>query len=176
MKLLNALMLLTAIVLVSGEIVRAQDSNDPNQTLANLRWQLTELQDREANLKSRLQELEFDIKPENIERYFSGVGSTRPEELRENRRRQLQSEKERVVAQLNQLTSDRSRLEAAIANAEAQVYQGSALGLGALKRDPNASPAIVTFGRVLLAVAILVMGLGVLVLVIAKRRQRRMQQ
>lgn len=179
MKFRLALFLVIAMVLVSAEIVSAQDpqeANDPNQTLSNLQTQLSGLQDHEANLKIRLQELEFELRPENIERTFSGVGSTHPEELRENRRLQLQTEKDRIVTQLNQIGSDRSRLESAVASAQAQVYQSSAVGSQSLRRGQNASPAIVTFGRVLVGIAGLVIALGGLVLFVVIRRQRRLEQ
>jgi hypothetical protein len=65
------------------------------------------------------QELDEAIKPENIERSLAGVGSTRPEELRESRRRQLAIQRDGVQAQLRTLETSRQRLESAIANAEA---------------------------------------------------------
>lgn len=176
MKLRVSLILLTAVVLVSGQIIRAQDTTDDAQTVEHLRARLSSLQANEADLKARLQELEFDLRPENIERYFSGVGSTRPEELREMRRRTLQAEKDRILAQLDRLTADRVRLESAVANAEAKAYQQSAYGAAALRSDQDLSAGSLTAMRVLVAIAIMVIALGGLVLVFAKRRQRRMQQ
>jgi hypothetical protein len=88
--------------------------------------QLLEVQARESDLRARLQELDESIKPENIERSLAGVGSTRPEELREARRRQLSIQRDGVVAQLQTLETSRTRLETAIANAEALAYQQSA--------------------------------------------------
>jgi hypothetical protein len=79
-----------------------------------------------ADLRARLQELDESIKPENIERSLAGVGSTRPEELREARRRQLSIQRDGVRAQLQTLETSRTRLETAIANAEALAYQQSA--------------------------------------------------
>jgi len=70
--------------------------------------------------------LDEALKPENIERSLAGVGSTRPEELREARRRQLTIEKNGLQAQLQTLETGRVRLEAALANAEALAYQQSA--------------------------------------------------
>lgn len=60
---------------------------------ANLRQQLAEVQAKQTELETRLQQLEEDLKPENIEKGLAGIGSTRPEELREQRRRQLEIEK-----------------------------------------------------------------------------------
>jgi hypothetical protein len=70
--------------------------------------------------------LDESLKPENIERSLAGIGSTRPEELRESRRRQLQIEKDGVLAQLRTVETSRQRLETALANAEVLAYQESA--------------------------------------------------
>jgi septal ring factor EnvC (AmiA/AmiB activator) len=93
---------------------------------ANLRTQLTETQEKQAELQLRLQQLEEDLKPENIERSFAGIGSTHPEELREARRRQLEIQKRGVQTQLETLAAGRTRLEAAIARADTEAYQQSA--------------------------------------------------
>jgi hypothetical protein len=60
-----------------------------------------------------------------IERSLAGVGSTRPEELRELRRRQLSIERDSVRAQLKLVGASRERLEAAIRTADNQAYQQS---------------------------------------------------
>ena len=77
-----AVILLMALLLISTETVRAQDPNAAS-TLDDLRGQLSDVDYKEADLKIRLEQLNSDLKPENIERYFNGYGSTRPEELRE---------------------------------------------------------------------------------------------
>ncbi len=96
---------------------------------ANLRAQLTEMQVKEAELQARLRQLEEDIKPENIEHSLAGIGSTHPEDLREARRRQLEIEKKGVQSQLDVLAASRTRLETAIAAADAEIYRASA-GIG----------------------------------------------
>jgi len=57
---------------------------------------------------------------------LAGVGSVHPEELREARRRQLEIEKRGVQSQLDVLAASRSRLEIAIAAADAESYRQSA--------------------------------------------------
>ena len=94
----------------------------------NLRLQLLDLQTQEETLRSRAAQLDEALKPENIERSLAGVGSTRPEELREARRRQLQIERDGVTSQLKILETSRMRLEAALRDADARAYQESALG------------------------------------------------
>lgn len=124
--------LLIMVVLLGSIQVLAQDVSSGAQTAEKLRVQLSELQMREAELQSRLTELDYQLKPENIERYFAGVGSTRPEELREQRRKQLQIEKNAVVTQLQSIADSKLRLETAITRADALAYQQSALGSASL--------------------------------------------
>jgi chromosome segregation ATPase len=85
-----------------------------------LRVQLRDVQEKEGDLQSRAEQLDYESKPEVIERTLAVTGSTRPEELRETRRRQLEAEKSRVQSQLNLLATSRARLETAIANADAE--------------------------------------------------------
>ena len=106
--------------------VSAQEGGSAAERVEKLRAQLLEVQTKEDGLRTRLAQLDESIKPENIERSLAGVGSTRPEELREARRRQLTIERDGVVAQLKTLETSRQRLEAAISNAEALAYQESA--------------------------------------------------
>ncbi len=113
---------LTFVATVSGQQrANAADAVD------ELRLQLIELQEKEGSLRLRAQQLEEELKPENIERSLAGIGSTRPEELREARRRQLTIERESVKAQLKLIETTKARLETAIASAEGRAYQESAL-------------------------------------------------
>ena len=173
MKLGIALFLFTVFVLVSATRLSAQDTRDPTQTLERLRAELNEVQDKEAELKIRLEQLDFDLKPENIERYFNGFGSTRPEDLRESRRRQLQTEKDRRIAQLEQLASSRGRLETAITSTEAKVYQQSALGAAGLHSGQNRNSSLLSLARTLLGIAALFVVVGGLVFRVVIRRRRR---
>ena len=103
-----------------------------------LRSDLSQLHDREAEIKIRLTELEYDLKPENIERHFAGVGSVHPEELREARRKQLQLEKDRLVGQLSEIDQNQARLETEIQIADSKAYQQSARRIEAKdKSRPN---------------------------------------
>lgn len=111
-----------ALTFTSGAV--AQES--AAETASKLRQQLVEIQTKETELRTRLQQLEEALQPENIERALAGIGSTKPEELREHRRRQLTIEKNGVLAQLRTLAASQSRLESAIATADSQAYQQSA--------------------------------------------------
>lgn len=161
--------LLPIVLLLSAFSVLGQTTQSAAQTAENLRSQLRDLQTTEAELQSRLNQLDYDLKPENIERYFAGVGSTRPEELRESRRKQLQAEKNSIVAQLQNIADSKLRLEVAISRADAQAYQQSALGSASLKVrqvwDGHRVP-------VLIGIVTLTALLGVLAAMIVTRRKR----
>jgi chaperonin cofactor prefoldin len=107
-------------------VAPAMAQSGAQERAATLRAQLTELQAQQADLQSRLTQLDEDIKPENIERSLAGVGSTHPEDLREARRRQLEAQRKAIQTQLDNLAATRGRLEAAIATADAQSYRETA--------------------------------------------------
>ncbi len=119
------IMLFLAICLAISLQVTAQ-APSAAQRVDDLRSQLLETQAKESDLEARLRQLDEDIKPENIERSLAGVGSTKPEQLREQRRRQLTIERDGVRAQLKLLATNRERLESAIRSAEGLAYQQSA--------------------------------------------------
>jgi hypothetical protein len=51
-------------------------------------------------LQARVEQVDNQLKPENIERMFVGVGLVRPEEARDTVRGRLSLEKQRLLAQL----------------------------------------------------------------------------
>jgi DNA repair exonuclease SbcCD ATPase subunit len=91
------------------------------QRAESLRAQLLDNETKMADLQARLDQIEFAIKPENIERSTATYGSTRPEEAREALRRSLQNDKTRVENQIKILENGKSRLEQAITTADAEV-------------------------------------------------------
>lgn len=91
------------------------------QRSAQLHKELRDAQAQKADLEVRLEDINYALKPENIERSVAGYGTTHPEELREQRRRQLENEKQRILKQLEQLTASETRLEQAIATSDAEV-------------------------------------------------------
>jgi hypothetical protein len=114
------------LLLLLGVSVSAQETKSAADRVEELKAQLLEMQGKEDALRTRLQQLDEAVKPENIERSLAGVGSTRPEELRESRRKQLSIERDGVLAQLQTIETGRLRLESELANAEALAYQESA--------------------------------------------------
>ncbi|HEX5835253.1 MAG TPA: hypothetical protein VFY34_15430 [Pyrinomonadaceae bacterium] len=119
-------LLLLILLLAAGLTTQAQQPKSAAEEAENLRLQLIDVQTQQESLRARAAELDEAIKPENIQRSLAGVGSTRPEELREARRKQLQIERDAVAAQLRILDTSRSRLEAAILDADARAYHESA--------------------------------------------------
>jgi len=91
------------------------------QRAEQLRGQLMDIQSKIADFEARLENLEWALRPENIESSTAGYGSTRPEQAREARKKQLEGERSRVRAQLKLAETSRSRLEIATANADAEV-------------------------------------------------------
>lgn len=124
----TALPLLIVLMVLCAASVGAQPKPSAAERVENLKLQLIDVKAREESTRLRSQQLDEALKPENIERALAGVGSTRPEELREQRRRQLTIEKTSVTAQLEELATQRLRLESAIASAESEAYQESARG------------------------------------------------
>lgn len=125
MKQKVGLILFLLLLTFSGS-VEAQQTSSAAETAARLRAQLLEIQTKEDGLNERAEYLDEALRPENIERSLAGIGSTKPEELRETRRRQLQAQRDGVTAQLRVLETSRLRIEAAILDADARAYQQSA--------------------------------------------------
>jgi uncharacterized protein YlxW (UPF0749 family) len=132
MKTFLRIVLFGMTVTVGVSLAAAQEASSTAQSTTTqnaaeqLRSQLSDVQAKEAELQARERQLDEDLRPENIERSLAGVGTTRPEELREQRRRQLSSEKTKIRNQLDQLAQSRTRLETAIATADAEAYRRSA--------------------------------------------------
>ncbi|MGI8918394.1 MAG: hypothetical protein ACR2H6_07305 [Pyrinomonadaceae bacterium] len=91
------------------------------QRSESLRSQQLEAETKLADLQSKMDQIDYALKPENIERVTSGYGTTRPEDARDSRRRQLESEKVRLQAQMRILETSRTRLETAVVNSDAEV-------------------------------------------------------
>jgi hypothetical protein len=86
-----------------------------------LRRQLFELIEKETSLRSRLMQIEEDLRPESIERAQSLVGSTRTVELRDVRRRILDNERKGFETLLIQTAQSRVRLDEDVRQADSLV-------------------------------------------------------
>jgi hypothetical protein len=135
-----AIFVVSAALLVSGlTSAVAQNQNTAAEKAANLRSQLSDVEAKQLALQTRLQDLDEQLKPENIAGALAGVGSTHPEDLREQRRRQLEIERNGVQAQINLLATGHARLETAIANADAEAYRQSATATTVVPASTRAS-------------------------------------
>jgi hypothetical protein len=127
-----------ALLLTGLFAITTLAQTDAQDIAANLRLRLSEVQVRQAEMQARDEQLEEDLKPENIERSLVGIGSTRPELLREQRRRQLEIARARVRVQLDELDRTHTRLETAIAEADAVAYwQSAGIAIGTTQRTNN---------------------------------------
>jgi exonuclease VII large subunit len=83
-----------------------------------LRKQLIELIEKETIYKSRLTQLDEDVRPESIERSMVGIGGTRTTEMRDTRRRVLENDKRGAENLLSVTTQSRLRLEEDVRQAD----------------------------------------------------------
>ena len=125
LRLLASIIVVLSTLSVSS-LVHSQTS--AKERTDALRLQLEELKTKQLDLEARLQILEEQSQPENIEKSLAGVGSTHPEDLREFRRKQFDKEKQSLKQQLDLLNKSQTRLETAIAQADADAYHQSAKG------------------------------------------------
>lgn len=89
-----------------------------------MRKQLIELTEKETAFKTRLMQIDEDMRPDSIDRsvmLVGSIGSTRTSELRDTRRRVLDNERKGVESLLNQTSQSRARLEEDVRQADALV-------------------------------------------------------
>jgi hypothetical protein len=91
------------------------------QRAESLRAQQVDVESKLADLEAKLEQTEYQLRPENIERAAAGYGTVHPEEVRDARRRQLENERGRLLAQVKILETSRARLEISVATADAEV-------------------------------------------------------
>jgi uncharacterized protein YlxW (UPF0749 family) len=101
---------------LQGQSVRDRLAQE-EQRLVNIEDQLMVLGEKEAGLQSRLEVVNEQLRPENIDQ-LQVMGSLRPEEVREATRRRLTSEQKRIQAQLELLHQSRSRLKSSLSVAD----------------------------------------------------------
>jgi peptidoglycan hydrolase CwlO-like protein len=88
-----------------------------------LQLRLIDIGEKEAGFQSRVEQLNYQLRPEQIESTMSGVGSVRPEEARDEIRRRLTSEKLRIQSQLDLLRQDRNRTQASLTTTDASIQR-----------------------------------------------------
>jgi len=84
----------------------------------SLRKQLFEIVEKESGVRTRLEQISFDARPEMIERSSVFVGSMRPEEIRDQRKKSLDAEKRNLESLLTQIQTSRASLEENVQKAD----------------------------------------------------------
>lgn len=93
------------------------------QRAETLHAQLLATMEKETTLQARIDQLDEQLRPENINRSLAGVGGLHPEDAREALRRRLTNDKRRVQAQLDLLNQDHTRLQASLADSDAAIQR-----------------------------------------------------
>jgi chromosome segregation ATPase len=91
------------------------------QRVEALQKELADIGARETSLQNRLDEIEPQLRSDQIEQARAGVGSMRPEEDREAMKQRLTNEKRRIQTQLDQFQQNRVRIQSSISSAEASI-------------------------------------------------------
>lgn len=91
------------------------------QRADNLRKQLFEMIEKESSIRTRVDQIDNDMRPETLERSLAIVGSLRPEQLREQKRRSLELEKANLQVLLTEVQKNRNNLEQNLLRADALV-------------------------------------------------------
>jgi outer membrane murein-binding lipoprotein Lpp len=98
--------------LIQERLTRAEQRVEAIQT------QMSEVMEKEANLQARVDQIDEQMRPENLERQIATVGTFRPDEARDSLRRQLDNEKRRVRSQLDVQAARRQQLESSLVTAQ----------------------------------------------------------
>ncbi len=93
--------------------------NQTEQLAATLRKSLIETGEREATIKRRIGQIQIDLRPENIDRSLQLQGTTKTDELRENRRRALENERDTLQTLLFEVEASRRQIAENLREAEA---------------------------------------------------------
>ena len=88
------------------------------QRAESLRKQSFELLERENAIKTKLEQIENDLRPESIERSLAFVGSLRPEELRAARKKSLEAERSNLQTLLVEIQRTRTSVDANVLKAD----------------------------------------------------------
>jgi len=88
------------------------------QRSESLRKQLFEMIERESAIKTKLDLIEVDVRPESIERSVAFAGSLRPEELRSIRKKNLEVERTNLQALLVEIQRTKASLDLNVQKAD----------------------------------------------------------
>jgi hypothetical protein len=86
-----------------------------------LRKQVFDMMEKENTIRAKLDTVEYDLRPEMIERSVALIGTLRPEEIRASKRKSLESERTNLQTLLTEIQRTRSSLEISLQRADALV-------------------------------------------------------
>jgi len=89
----------------------------------DLQMHLSEIAEKEADLQPKLETINQQLRPENIERELAAVGSTKPEEVREEVRRRRAAEQQRLQTQVGLLRQDKTRTQSSLSSADLMIQR-----------------------------------------------------
>jgi len=87
----------------------------------SIRKQLFEIIEKENSVRTRLDQIQYDARPEIIDRSAALSGSLRPEEIRDQRKKSLDVERRNLESLLTQIQTNRTALEESVLRADALV-------------------------------------------------------
>ena len=88
-----------------------------------LQQHLFEISEKEGPLATRMDQINQQLSPEVIDRTMAGVGSLHPEQAREEVKKRLTNEKNRVQSQLDLLKQDQRRTQASLATNDVAIQR-----------------------------------------------------
>lgn len=86
-----------------------------------LQLHMYEISEKEQPLLARMEQINMQLRPEAMERTLAGVGSVHPEDLRDEVKKKLLSERIRIQMQLDLLRQDRFRTQSSLATTDAAI-------------------------------------------------------
>ncbi|MFL6468945.1 MAG: hypothetical protein ACJ72Z_13385 [Pyrinomonadaceae bacterium] len=88
------------------------------QRSESLRRQALEMMERETAIKSKIEQLENDMRPESIDRIYAFVGSMHPDELKAARKKSLEAERTNQQNLLTEVQKTRATLDLNVQKAD----------------------------------------------------------
>ncbi|MFL6208395.1 MAG: hypothetical protein ACJ74W_06065 [Pyrinomonadaceae bacterium] len=117
--------------LLQERLTRAEQRSE------GLRAQLSQTLEKQADMQARLEQLDYDLRPESIQLRAATIPTLNADAVRTQIRQQLENEKKRVQAQLDVLDSSRRHLEESITGADTEVERLRARLNELLDKDLN---------------------------------------
>src|ERR1041385_1903990 len=103
------------------------------QLAQSLQNELVTVGENEANLQARMDQVNEQLRSENIDQ-IQVMGSVHPEQVRESARRQLSNEKQRIQTQLDLLQHNKTRIQSALSTADLVIHRLHGQLQGAIHR------------------------------------------